>query len=106
MTYEFVYQGDVPKLGTWKANGDDGAVTQTCGPNMLPRFYYELLKGSDTVDSTYMDFSMFHPARVETVQLTWEPGQIYRSRVRVQSHSPYSGCFLHWAYQGAHMTFP
>lgn len=108
MTYEFAYMGDVPKLGTWKANGD-GSVTQTCGPEMLPRFYYELLKGPEpytTVDSTYMDYSDFHPNRVESVQLTWEPGRTYRSRVRVQAHSAYSGCFLHWAYKGAQMTFP
>jgi hypothetical protein len=106
MTYEFTYQGNVPKASTWKANGD-GAVTDNTRC-LQSRSYYELFKGRDlstVVDSTVMDFS--HVGRVQMVQVNWEPGATYVFRVRVQrSGDSDSSCVYYWTYQGAQMTFP
>lgn len=110
MTYEFVYQGDVPKASTWKANGD-GAVTYNDTYYCVEgRQYYELFKDknpSTLVDSTEMNMA-FPGNRVQTVQVTWEPGKIYTFRVRLQlsSDNPSEHCVYYWAYQGAQMTFP
>jgi hypothetical protein len=111
MTYEFAYQGDVRKAGTWKFNGEE-AVTQnsSCDWSLGT---YELFKGTSTnptalVASTVMKYAGGQGGWGQTVQLTWEPGQTYVFRVTVQPYFPPKDrvCTYYWAYQGAQMTFP
>lgn len=107
MTYEFTYQGATPKAGTWKANAD-GAVTDNtyC---VWSRSYWELFKGRDLstqVDSTVIEYP--YTVKTQTVSVTWQPGQTYVFRVRVQLgvNDAYESCMYYWTYKGAQMTFP
>jgi hypothetical protein len=107
VTYQFAYQGDVPKAGTWNAQAD-GTFTRAhsdCDRGIL---YYKLLKGKDhytQVDSTLMNFALANRKTAQTVQVTWEPGQTYTFQALIQTGVP-ADCERWWKYGGAAITFP
>jgi len=112
MTYEFAYQGDVSKAGTWKFNGE-GAVSQNQYCDTWTRATYEFFKGTTAnpialLAMTEMVYIAGQGGWGQTVQLNWEPGQTYTFRITVQPYSRPEDryCLNYWAYQGAQMTFP
>jgi hypothetical protein len=107
LTYQFSYQGDVPKAGTWKALGDGTLTFPPHWDCFKDELWYQLFKGNypgwTTLDSTKMIARWYTPP-VQTVQVTWEPGQIYTFQAIVKTVD--GGCTRYWHYGGAAITVP
>ena len=104
VTYDFIYQGNVPKTSTWRANGV-GAVDDNmkCSWGWLT---YGLLKGTNTPLGANIWGE--RPGGVLSIPVTWEPGQTYKFQVVVQPDRVFTPnqCVFYWSYQGVFMTFP
>jgi hypothetical protein len=108
LTYQFVYEGRDPKTGTWKANAD-GTFTPPWPPCTGAALYYQLFKGNypgwTTLDATKM-IARWYSNAVQTVQVNWEPGQIYTFQALIKVTDSSSQCVRNWQYGGAAITIP
>lgn len=117
MTYGFTYQGDDPIPGTWtvKADGtftgDDGCTSGLGPPISL---VYQFFKGNypswttlDSSETCALPQTWLNKA-AQTVQVTWEPGQIYTFQAMIKVAVGFRGaeCRYYWNYGGAAITFP
>ncbi len=109
VNYEFKYLGSSPKTGTWKANLNDGFTTNArCGST---RYEFELYQGNPytSLNMTYRHQDLFQdPVTLQSVQVTWNPGQTYAFQIRMKPEGQSSdmGCLFNWGFNGAQMTFP